>query len=137
VPSIVKKSIREKSIYDEDFMEVDSELEKITIDESDDSKIVVFGKLPRVNIPTAHAKSYSPDFGYVIETAEKKELYFVVETKGYDTFEEISDSEKLKIKSAKAFFSALQEKGFNVKYETKLTTPKLSIIINDILKNTQ
>lgn len=35
-------------------MEVDSELEKITIDESDDKNIIVFGKLPQVNIPTAH-----------------------------------------------------------------------------------
>ncbi|MDD2906152.1 MAG: DEAD/DEAH box helicase family protein [Sulfurimonas sp.] len=131
---ITKKTIREKSIYDEDFMEVDSELEKTIIDESDDKRITVFGKLPRVNIPTAHGRNYNPDFGYVIETAEKKELYFVVEAKGYDTFEEISDSEKLKIKSAEAFFAALQNKGFNVKYETKLNTPTLSRLISDILK---
>lgn len=131
---ITKKSIREKSIYDEDFMEVDSEIEKVTIDESDDKRITVFGKLPRVNIPTAHGRNYNPDFGYVIECDDKKELYFVVETKGYDTFEEISDSEKLKIKSAEAFFRALQNEGFNVKYKTKLNTPKLSVLISDILK---
>jgi type III restriction enzyme len=133
---ITKKTIREKSIYDEDFMEVDSELEKTIIDESDDKKIIVFGKLPRVNIPTAHGKNYNPDFGYVIETDEKKELYFVVEAKGYDTFEAISDSEKLKIKSAKAFFEALRDKGFNVRYETKLNSPQLSTLINEILKET-
>lgn len=133
---ITKKSIREKSIYDEDFMEVDSELEKTLIDESDDKKIIVFGKLPRVNIPTAHGKNYNPDFGYVIETDEKKELYFVVEAKGYDTFEAISESEKLKIKSARAFFEALRHKGFNVRYETKLNSPQLSTLINDILKKT-
>ncbi|MDD3061108.1 MAG: DEAD/DEAH box helicase, partial [Sulfurimonas sp.] len=131
---ITKKTIREKSIYDEDFMEVDSELEKTTIDESDDNRITVFGKLPRVNIPTAHGRNYNPDFGYVIEANDKKELYFVVEAKGYDTFEEISDSEKLKIKSAEAFFAALQNKGLNVKYETKLNTPTLSRLISDILK---
>ena len=130
---ISKKSIKAKSIYDEDFMEVDSEIEKSTIDESDDKRIIVFGKLPRVNIPTAHGKNYNPDFGYVIEENDKKELYFVVETKGYDTFDAISDSEKLKIKSAEAFFKELQKKGFNVKYKPKLNSPELTQMISDII----
>jgi type III restriction enzyme len=131
---ITKKSIRDKSIYDEDFMEIDSQIEGTTIDESDDKRITVFGKLPRVNIPTAHGRSYNPDFGYVVEDNEKKELYFVVETKGYDTFEAISKKEQLQIKSAKAFFKALQTQGFDVKYKTKLNSPELSQMINDILK---
>lgn len=59
-----------------------------------------------------------------------------MEAKGYDTFEAISDSEKLKIKSAKAFFEALRDKGFNVRYETKLNSPQLSTLINEILKET-
>ena len=45
-------------------MEVDSNIEKLTIDESDDKKITVVAKF---NIPTAHGRSYNPDFGYVIE----------------------------------------------------------------------
>lgn len=129
-----KKSLQEKSLYDEDFMEVDSTIEKTTIDESDDKRITVFGKLPKVNIPTAHGKSYNPDFGYVIECDDKKELYFVVETKGYEKFDEISASEKLKIKSAQAFFKKLQEKGINVHFETKLNSPELSQLISDIMK---
>ncbi len=131
---IASKNIRDKSIYDEDFMEVDSVIEKTTIDESDDKRIVVFAKLPRVKIPTAHGRTYTPDFGYVIEDKDKKELYFVVETKGYDTFNEVSDKEKLKIKSAEAFFKKLQEKGINVTYKTKLNSPELSQMISDILK---
>ncbi|MDQ1325807.1 MAG: type restriction enzyme [Campylobacterota bacterium] len=131
---ITKKSIKAKSIYDEDFMEVDSELEKKTIDESDDKRITVFGKLPRVNIPTAHGRSYNPDFGYAIETNDKKELYFIVETKGHDKFEDISIKEKLQIKSAEAFFRKLKEKGVNVHYKTKLNSPELSQLISDILK---
>lgn len=132
---ISKKSIKTKSIYDEEFMEVDSELEKTTIDESDDKRIIVFGKLPRVNIPTAHGRNYNPDFGYVIETSDKKELYFVVETKGYENFNDISIKEKLQIKSAEAFFRQLQDKGLNVRYETKLNSPDLSQLICDIIKN--
>ncbi|WP_415397828.1 DEAD/DEAH box helicase family protein [Sulfurimonas sp. CS5] len=131
---IKAKSIKEKSIYNEDFMEVDSNIEKFTIDESDDKRITVFGKLPKVNIPTAHGRNYNPDFGYVIESKNDKELYFVVETKGYDTDEEIGTKEKLQIASAKAFFKKLQEKGVNVKYETKLNSPDLSQLISDILK---
>ncbi len=132
---ITKPSIKEKSIYAEEFMEVDSNIEKLTIDESDDKKITVFAKLPKVNIPTAHGRSYNPDFGYVIEQNDKKELYFIVETKGYDTFNEISTKEKLQIKSAEAFFKQLKDKGINVEYRTKLNSPELSQMISDIQKN--
>lgn len=131
---IQSKNIRELSIYDEDFMEVDSNIEKLTIDESSDKRITVFGKLPKVNIPTAHGRHYNPDFGYVIETSSGKELYFVVEAKGYDKFEDISTKEKLQIKSAEAFFKKLQEKGVNVHYKTKLNSPDLSQLIKDITK---
>ena len=133
---IKAKSIKEKSIYDEDFMETDSTIEKLTIDESSDKKIIVFGKLPKVNIPTAHGRSYNPDFGYVIESNNEKELYFVVETKGYDNFDDISTKEKLQIKSAEAFFKELKDKGINVEYKTKLNNPELSQLISDILKAT-
>ena len=115
-------------------MEVDSEIEKLTIDESTHKKITVFAKLPKVNIPTAHGKSYNPDFGYVIEQDDKKELYFIVETKGYDDFNEIGTSEKLKIASAEAFFKELKSKGINVEYKTKLNSPELSTMISDILR---
>lgn len=131
--TIKSKNVREKSIYDEDFMEVDSTIEKITIDESGDKKIIVFGKLPKVNIPTAHGRNYNPDFGYVIESKDDKELYFVVETKGYDKFDDISTKEKLQIKSAEAFFKELKENGVNVEYKTKLNSPELSQLISDVL----
>ena len=132
---IKSKNIRDLSIYDEDFMEVDSNIEKLTIDESSDKRITVFGKLPKVNIPTAHGRHYNPDFGYVIETKEGKELYFIVESKGYDKFDDISTKEKLQIKSAEAFFKKLREMGVNVEYQTKLNSPDLSQLISDILKD--
>jgi type III restriction enzyme len=131
---IKSKNIRELSIYNEDFMEVDSTIEKTTIDESSDKRITVFGKLPKVNIPTAHGRNYNPDFGYVIESKNEKELYFVVETKGYEKFDDISTKEKLQIKSAEAFFKKLQEKGVNVEYKTKINGDELSQMISDILK---
>ena len=130
---IKKSSIKAKSIYDEDFMEIDSKIEKTTIDESDDKKITVFAKLPKVNIPTAHGRHYSPDFGYVIKEGDQKELYFIVETKGYDKFDDINFKEKLQIESAKAFFKQLKSKGINVEYQTKLNSSELSQMISDIL----
>ncbi len=128
------KSIRDRSIYDEEFMEVDSAIEKTTIDESSDKSIIVFGKLPKVNIPTAHGRHYNPDFGYAIESKDGKELYFVVETKGYDNFSDIGKKEQLQIKSAEAFFQKLKEIGINVEYRTKLNALGLSQLISDILK---
>ncbi|MEA3314957.1 MAG: DEAD/DEAH box helicase, partial [Campylobacterota bacterium] len=133
--NITKKSIQEKIIYDEKFMEVDSQIERLTIDESINKKITVFAKLPKVNIPTAHGKSYNPDFGYVIEDDDKKELYFIVETKGYDNFNDIGNSERLKIASAKAFFEELKTQGLNVEYRVKLNSPELSEMIGDIIKS--
>ncbi|PHS58480.1 MAG: type III restriction-modification system endonuclease [Sulfurimonas sp.] len=133
---ITKPTIKEKSIYAENFMEVDSNIEKLTIDESDNTKITVFAKLPKVNIPTAHGRSYNPDFGYVIEQGDKKELYFIVETKGYDNFYEISTKEKLQIKSAEAFFEQLKKQGVNVEYKHKLNGDDLSQMISDIQKRT-
>lgn len=131
---IKKPSIKAKSIYNEEFMEVDSKIEKTTIDESDDKKITVFAKLPKVNIPTAHGRHYNPDFGYVINKGDQKELYFIVETKGYDNFDDISFKEKLQIKSAKAFFKQLKSKGINVEFQTKLNGDELSQMITDMSK---
>lgn len=130
---ISKDIIRQKSIYDENFMEVDSAIEGLTIDESNHKKITIFAKLPKVNIPTAHGRSYNPDFGYVIEQDDKKELFFIVETKGYDNYSDISTKEKLQIASAKAFFEELKKQGVNVEYRTKLNSPQLSQMISDIL----
>ena len=132
--NITKNSVLEKSIYDEKFMEIDSEIEGITIDESTHKKITVFAKLPKVNIPTAHGRSYNPDFGYVVEQDGKKELYFIVETKGYDKFDDISGKEKLQIASAKAFFEELKKEGINVEYKTKLNNDKLVQMVSDIQK---
>ncbi|CAA6806356.1 MAG: Type III restriction-modification system restriction subunit (EC [uncultured Sulfurovum sp.] len=130
---IRNKSVLEKSIYDEKFMEVDSEIEKVTIDESMHQKITVFGKLPSLKIPTPHGKSYSPDFAYVIDNGESSELYLVVETKGYDAFSEIGNAEKLKIKSAERFFESLKEqKGIEVSFRTKINGNELSQMISEM-----
>ncbi|MGL2351634.1 DEAD/DEAH box helicase family protein [Helicobacter pylori] len=128
---IKNSSTREKCLY-ENFMQVDSEIEKDTIEESNDTKIIVFGKLPRVEIPIGLNQTYSPDFGYVVENNDKKVL-LVVETKGVDKKSELRPEEERKISTAKKFFEALKKQGVNIEYETKLNDDQLSALINEVL----
>ncbi len=128
---IKNASVREKCLY-ENFMQVDSEIEKDTIEESNDTKIIVFGKLPRVKIPIGLNQTYSPDFGYVVENNDKKVL-LVVETKGVDKKGELRPEEERKISTAKKFFEALKKQGVNIEYKTKLNNDQLSMLINEVL----
>ncbi len=128
---IKNSSAQEKCLY-ENFMQVDSEIEKDTIEESNDTKIIVFGKLPRVKIPVGLNQTYSPDFGYVVENNDKKVL-LVVETKGVENESELREEEKRKISTAKKFFEALKKQGVNIEYETKIKKDQLSALINEIL----
>nr|WP_232260503.1 type III restriction-modification system endonuclease [Helicobacter pylori] len=128
---IKNSSAQEKCLY-ENFMQVDSEIEKDTIEESNDTKIIVFGKLPRVEIPVGLNQTYSPDFGYVVENNDKKVL-LVVETKGVEHENELRDEEKRKISTAKKFFEALKKQGVNIEYKTKTNKDQLSALINEVL----
>ncbi|MGL2617748.1 DEAD/DEAH box helicase family protein [Helicobacter pylori] len=128
---IKNSSAQEKCLY-ENFMQVDSEIEKDTIEESNDTKIIVFGKLPRVKIPIGLNQTYSPDFGYVVENNDKKVL-LVVETKGVENESELREEEKRKISTAKKFFEALKKQGVNIEYKTKTGKDQLSALINEVL----
>ncbi len=128
---IKNSSAQEKCLY-ENFMQVESEIEKDTIEESNDTKIIVFGKLPRVKIPIGLNQTYSPDFGYVVENNDKKVL-LVVETKGVDKKSELRPEEERKISTAKKFFEALKKQGVNIEYKTKMRKDQLSALINEIL----
>ncbi|GAA9294477.1 type III restriction-modification system endonuclease [Helicobacter pylori] len=128
---IKNSSVQEKCLY-ENFMQVDSEIEKDTIEESNDTKIIVFGKLPRVKIPIGLNQTYSPDFGYVVENNDKKVL-LVVETKGVENENELRDEEKRKISTAEKFFEALKKQGVNIEYKTKIKKNQLSALINEVL----
>ncbi|GAA7441515.1 type III restriction-modification system endonuclease [Helicobacter pylori] len=128
---IKNPSAQEKCLY-ENFMQVESEIEKDTIEESNDTKIIVFGKLPRVKIPVGLNQTYSPDFGYVVENNDKKVL-LVVETKGVEHENELRDEEKRKISTDKKFFEALKKQGVNIEYKTKIKKDQLSALINEVL----
>ncbi|QQW82841.1 type III restriction-modification system endonuclease [Helicobacter pylori] len=128
---IKNSSVQEKCLY-ENFMQVESDIEEDTIKESNDTKIIVFGKLPRVKIPIGLNQTYSPDFGYVVENNDKKVL-LVVETKGVENESELREEEKRKISTAKKFFEALKKQGVNIEYKTKIKKDQLSALINEVL----
>ncbi|WP_181228751.1 type III restriction-modification system endonuclease [Helicobacter pylori] len=128
---IKNSSAQEKCLY-ENFMQVESEIEKDTIEESNDTKIIVFGKLPRVKIPIGLNQTYSPDFGYVVENNDKKVL-LVVETKGVENESELREEERRKISTAKKFFEALKKQGVNIEYKTKMGKDQLSALVNEVL----
>ncbi|GAA8063227.1 type III restriction-modification system endonuclease [Helicobacter pylori] len=128
---IKNSSAREKCLY-ENFMQVDSKAEEKTIEESNDTKIIVFGKLPRVKIPVGLNQTYSPDFGYVVENNDKKVL-LVVETKGSENESKLRNEEQRKISTAEKFFEALKKQGVNIEYKTKMENHQLSALINEVL----
>lgn len=79
------------------------------------------------------AGKYNPDFGYAIhQSGAAQALYLVVETKGYDSLDEVSDREKWKILSARHFFKTLQEKGLPLHYKTKINGEQLAQLIHQI-----
>lgn len=125
--------VSKRSLFNEPIMPVDSQIERNTVNESATHNITVFAKLPKVDIPTPVGK-YNPDFGYVLTNEISKELYLVIETKGYDNSSDIPEKELLKINSAKRFFQSLQEAGIPVQFETKLNQDKLIELVECIVK---
>jgi type III restriction enzyme len=130
--------IQARSLYDEAFMPVDSKIERDTVDESNQTRVTVFAKLPKIDIPTPAGK-YNPDFGYAIsQDGTAQALYLVVETKGYDSRSDIPVKEKWKIDSARQFFKALQdlpelkEKGVQIRFETKINGERLAQLISSM-----
>ena len=136
--AITNSEVQARSLFTDAFMPVDSQIERDTVDESNQTEITVFAKLPKIDIPTPAGK-YNPDFGYAIaHSGTTQALYLVVETKGYDNQGDIPAREKWKIESAKQFFKALQalpelkDKGVQIHYQTKINSDSLAQLISSI-----
>ncbi len=113
----------------------DSKIEKKAILEDpqkvDKQSITVFAKLPRISIPTPY-KHYNPDFAYLIDRENKKTLFLVVETKGYNKESDIPDDENTKIKYAEKFFNELQKATPDIEIVFKKRINKADL--SDLLK---
>ena len=130
---------KEEFLYDK--VVYDSKIEKSSIQDdpiqTNGNAITVFAKLPKINIPTPY-KTYNPDFAYLIKRANGKQLFLVVETKGYKYEDNISKQEKQKIDYAKVFFHALQKEmpNVNIQYKTRTTQQSLATIIREAADDT-
>jgi len=133
--AVTNPSVQARSLYENPLMPVDSQIERHTVDESNQQQITVFAKLPKVNIPTP-VGNYNPDFGYVIaQNGQAQALYLVVETKGYDQPQDIPQREQWKIDSARQFFQALQQKGVPVHFKAKINHTSLAQVMHQIDPN--
>ncbi len=127
---------KDEFLYDRVIYDSKIEEESIINDPSctDQQQITVFAKLPKINIPTPY-KTYNPDFAYLIEKQDGRQLFLVVETKGYKYHGEIDENEQQKIEYAKVFFQALQAElpSCEIKYQTRINAQSLS----DLLPSTE
>lgn len=121
-----------------DLIAYDSAIEKDSIESDplenlDAREVVVFAKLPPINIPTPY-KTYNPDFAYLISGTRGNRLFLVVETKGYARKHNIPAPEQNKINYAEKFFETLQKqlpKGVAIRYATRLNNTALSTLLGE------
>ncbi len=109
----------------------DSELERANI-RTEIKEVIVFTKIPKnsIKIPVAGAKSYSPDFAYVLKFNDgTQKLHFIVETKNVISQEGLREEEKLKIKHAEKFFGD----NVTIHFETQFNNDKIVDLIKKLL----
>ncbi|MCI6989470.1 MAG: hypothetical protein MR902_07935, partial [Campylobacter sp.] len=129
----------DKTIYDSDIEKNAIENDPATLKiKNSKSQIKVFAKLPKFSIPTPF-KEYQPDFAYLIENDKGKKIFFICETKGYDSESKIPTNEKFKIDYAKVFFKRLDEfiktssPNTQVVFKTRINKQELIDILGEIL----
>lgn len=106
---------------------IERDVQKEKVLKVNGGNITVFAKLPSIKIPTPY-KNYNPDFAYLIEREGNKDLFLVVETKGYKSEQDIPIDEKNKIKYAERFFLQLQKELPSVQVEFKTRVNKQELI---------
>ena len=102
-----------KHIYD--YLKTDSKVEESFAYSMDNGQVVVYAKLPNdFKIPTPLG-GYNPDWAVVFERSDKKDIYFIAETKGNCEQLQLKGSEDLKIAYAKKYFEFLEDE--NITYD--------------------
>ena len=124
----------DKVRYDSSIEE-EASLKASAFPKGDYGTVQVFAKLPRISIPTPY-KTYSPDFAYFIRTDKGKKIFFVAETKGYDSESTIPDDDKLKVEYAKRFFEELNnevtESGIKVVFKQRINKQSMLELLKEV-----
>ena len=98
-----------KHIYD--FLTTDSQIEANFAQELEtQNEVIVYAKLPKSFFVPTPVANYSPDWAIVIDKDTERHVYFVAETKGSDSDQDLREIEKLKIHCAERHFQAIGEK---------------------------
>ena len=101
---LVKKSVHTHVIYDSGSIE-----KTFAEDMESNEQVKVYAKLPAwFKIPTPLG-TYNPDWAVVVENEGKEKLYFVVETKGSEWWDDLRQKEAAKIKCGEKHFEAVAE----------------------------
>lgn len=113
----------------------DSQIERTNILQNIDG-VEVFTKIPKnaLKIPVAGGKSYTPDFAYILKSADKGQIYCVIESKNQDE-RNLSNEELSKIARAEKF---LEQSGiFEAKicFKPQFEGDTITEILQDFLKN--
>lgn len=118
-------------LFDEIFYDGNLELENI---KTKIAEVVVYSKIPKnsIRIPLVGGGTYSPDFAYVIRTADgKSKLNLIVETKGKDEID-LGEREAQKIKHAERYFND-NEADTKVVFRRQLKADKMLDLIKEAL----
>ncbi len=95
-----------KHIYD--FMISDSAIESnFAKDLENSTEVVVYAKLPKSFHITTPIANYNPDWAIVFDKDKVRQIYFVTETKGSDSDQDLRAIEKLKIHCAGEHFKEI------------------------------
>ncbi len=98
-----------KSIYDYTVYDSDIEM-KFAKSFNENENVKLFTKLPSwFKINTPPLGSYNPDWAVLIEKDNEERLYFVVESKGSDSSDDLRAIETAKIKCGDKHFEAISE----------------------------
>ncbi len=109
-----KYSIRQsdpltKHIYD--YLTTDSGVEtRFAAALENSTEVTVYAKLPKSFYITTPVANYSPDWAIVFDKEKVREIYFVAETKGSDSDQDLREIEKLKIHCATVHFDEISDK---------------------------
>lgn len=125
----------ESYLFNEIFYDSPLELENI---KSQIKEVVVYSKIPKnsIRIPLVGGYTYSPDFAYVVKSADgKSTLNLVVESKDKAELD-LGGNEVQKIKLAEAFFNQLND-NITVRFKKQLENKSMVNIIKDVVSSEQ
>jgi type III restriction enzyme len=118
--------LMKKHIYD--YLTTDSTIESSFAKELDESvEVVVYAKLPKSFHVATPIANYSPDWAIVFDKNKVKHIYFIAETKGSDSINDLREVEKLKIQCATEHFKAIT--GSEVQFKHISSFKKLMEIV--------